>query len=184
MSKKNPNNKKAPVAPKNAAGKKSKQRSNPKGRNTQRRTNAAGKKSPKSNKTFAPNRERTNSKKPYQQPKIIVLLPVDIKRHGDSNGGHFNAILEDFEDKHVSVGLTTKATKGAHSSRKNYKCEVNPLGGKEQSYMRRQGMVAPKKEYEPIARKGYMSQKDLAQAKIYGEKAKQKYIEKRQQKKQ
>ena len=43
--------------------------------------------------------------------------------------------------------------------------------------MRRQGTVAPMGEYEN-PRKGAMSPKDYAQAKIYGERAKQKYFDK------
>ena len=41
--------------------------------------------------------------------------------------------------------------------------------------MRRQGIVAPKNEY--IGKfQGVMTEKDYSQAKIYGERAKQKYI--------
>ena len=75
------------------------------------------------------------------------LIPVTIKKHGDKNGGHNHVILETFENKHVSVGLTTNATKGKNSTNKNYKCERSPLGDGKQSYMRRQGTVAPTKEY-------------------------------------
>ena len=166
-------NKKAPVAGKTATGKKS-----------QQRNNTAGREKPQANKkTVSQNKPRT-SKKPYQPFKLLILFPVRIKKHGDSNDGHHHVVLEDFENKHVSVGLTTQKTKGRNSTNKNYRCEVDPLGGEKQSYMRRQGTVAPKTEYEPTERKGHMSEKDLAQAKIYGERAKQKYLEKRQQKKQ
>ena len=82
------------------------------------------------------------------------LIPVRIKRHRDKNGGHHHIIVEDFDNKHVSVGLTTRKTKGENSTRKNYKCEVNPLGGSGESYLRRQGMVARKQEYDKQEKKG------------------------------
>lgn len=44
--------------------------------------------------------------------------------------------------------------------------------------MRRQGTVAPVKEYERPC-KGNMTSKDYAKAKEYGDKAKQKYIDKK-----
>lgn len=72
------------------------------------------------------------------------LISVRIKRHRDKNGGHHHIIVEDIDNKHVSVGLTTKQTKGKNSNRKNYPCERNPLGGKEKSYLRTQGTVARK----------------------------------------
>ena len=109
-------------------------------------------------------------------PKRNDLVPVRIKKHGDKNGGHHHVILEDFEDKHVSVGLTTRKTKGKNSTHTNYECEFDPLGKGNRSYMRRQGMVAPIKEYDKQEHKGKMSPKDYAKAKEYGNKAKQKYL--------
>lgn len=162
-------NKKAPAAGKTAAGKKS-----------QQCNNTTGRKKPQANKKPVSQNKPRTSKKLYQPFKLLILFPVRIKKHRDKNGGHHNVILEDFEDKHVSVGLTTKPKKGKNAT--NYKCEIDPLGGKDESYMRRQGIVVPKTEYEPMERKGHMSEKDLAQAKIYGERAKQKYLEKGQQK--
>ena len=112
-------------------------------------------------------------------PKRNDLVSVRIKKHGDKNGGHHHIIVEDFEDKHVSVGLTTRKTKGKNSTHTNYKCEFDPLGKGTESYIRRQGTVAPVKEYEPHERKGKMSPKDYARAKEYGDKAKRKYLSKR-----
>ena len=48
--------------------------------------------------------------------------------------------------------------------------------------MRRQGIVAPKKEYSE-RRTGSMTQKDYEQAKIYAERAKQKYLDGKKNKK-
>ena len=45
--------------------------------------------------------------------------------------------------------------------------------------MRRQGTVAPIKEYEKKERKGKMSPKDYAKAREYGDRAKQKYLSNR-----
>ena len=110
-------------------------------------------------------------------------IEVVIKKHNDSNNGHPHVILEDFEgDKHVSVGLTTRKYKGTNSSRKNYRLEKDPLDEVEESYMRRQGTVDYQKNYfEP--RKGKLTKKDYERALLYGQKAKEKYIKKQQEKK-
>lgn len=105
------------------------------------------------------------------------FVVIRIKNHVDKNGGHSHVILEDFEDKHVSVGLTSKAKKGKNAP--NYKCETDILGTGKNSYMRRQGTVAPIKDYSKKERKAKMSHTDFAKAKVYGAKAKQKYLDKR-----
>lgn len=102
-------------------------------------------------------------------------ISVKIKTHKDNKGGHPHVILENMDKNHVSVGLSTRATKGKGS--KNYRLEKSPLNDGKNSYMRRQGTVAPMGEYEN-PRKGAMTPKDYAQAKIYGERAKQKYLDK------
>jgi len=104
------------------------------------------------------------------------LVPVTIKWRDDKQGGHNQVILENIDNKHVSVGLTTKASKGKGST--NYKLENDPLGKGKTSYMRRQGTVAPQTEYKD-PRKGNMTPKDHARATEYGERAKQKYINKK-----
>lgn len=107
-------------------------------------------------------------------------IAVKIKNHTDKKGGHPHIILGDVDENHVSVGLTTKPKKGKNST--NYKMEVSPLGDGRQSYMRRQGTVAPKGEYKQ-PRSGSITEKDFAKAKEYGEKAKQKYLNEKTQKK-
>lgn len=115
-----------------------------------------------------------------ERAKKAETVSVTIKNHRDKNGGHPHVIVDDIDDKHVSVGFTRDNMKG--KGHPNYTLEVNPLGGGDASYMRRQGTVAPKKEYiEP--RFGVMTPKDFAKAKEYGERAKQKYIEKNDKKK-
>lgn len=108
------------------------------------------------------------------------LVSVNIKTHRDKKGGHPHVILDNIDKNHVSVGLSTKPTKGKGS--KNYKLEVNPLGNGVNSYMRRQGTVAPVNDYFGNL-KGVMTPKDYTQAKVYGERAKQKYIDKKNKKK-
>lgn len=110
-------------------------------------------------------------------------IEVVIKKHNDSNNGHPHVILEDFEgDKHVSVGLTTRKQKGANSAGNNYRLEKDPLDEVEESYMRRQGTVDYQKNYfEP--RKGKLTKKDYERALLYGQRAKEKYIKKQQEKK-
>lgn len=108
------------------------------------------------------------------------LVPVNIKTHKDKKGGHPHIIVDNVENKHVSVGLSTKPTKGKGS--KNYRLEKSPLNDGKNSYMRRQGTVAPKGEYEH-PRRGSMVQKDYDKAKEFGARAKQKYLEKKDKKK-
>lgn len=115
-------------------------------------------------------KERSSDKS--ESPLIIV----PIKDHYDSHGGHPHIIVDDIDDKHVSVGITHDKKKGKNST--NYAMERNPFGGNKQSYMRRQGTVAPKSEYGAKVRKGEVTPNDFAKAEEYGGKAKQKYIEK------
>lgn len=100
-------------------------------------------------------------------------VTVLIKQHKDKKGGHPHVVLEDIDDKHVSVGLTHARKKGKNSP--NYAMEYDPLGGNKPSYMHRQGTVDNKKAYYNN-RKGKMSAKDYDKAKEYGDKAKKKYI--------
>lgn len=134
---------------------------------------------PKKETTATKKTQPTKQKKEYETP--LILRPVRVKKHKDNNDGHHHIIVEDFEDKHVSVGLTTKNKKGRNAT--NYQCEVNPLGGKQTSYMRRQGTVAPQSEYDSKEQVGKLTLKDYDRAQEYGERAKQKYLEKMAQKK-
>lgn len=111
------------------------------------------------------------------------LVPVTIKKHRDKNGGHNHIIMEDIGNKHVSVGLTTRETKGKSSTHKNYKCEVDPLGSNKESYMRRQGIVDHRKNYEDKEKRGAMHPNDYVKAKQIAEKAKQKYTNEKTAKK-
>lgn len=110
-------------------------------------------------------------------------IPVQIKDHKDYNGGHPHAIMDDIDNKHVSVGFSTQKKKGkGRKSGTNYTMEKSPLDDGQQSYMRRQAIVAPVSEYEK-PRQGTMTQNDYERAKQYAEKAKQKYITKKKGKK-
>ena len=113
----------------------------------------------------------------YKKSNNVDYKTVRIKKHYDKNGCHNHVILEDFEDKHVSVGLSTKVKKGKNSP--NYKCDNDILGGNKTSYMRRQGTVAPQKEYSKTERQGKMTYKDFAKAQEYGARAKAKYKQKK-----
>ena len=122
-----------------------------------------------------------NAEQVEETKQASADIEVVIKKHDDSNNGHPHVILEDFEgDKHVSVGLTTRKLKGKNAT--NYKLEKDPLGEVEESYMRRQGSVDYQKNYfEP--RKGKLTKKDYERALLYGQRAKEKYIKKQQEKK-
>lgn len=116
------------------------------------------------------------------QPEVSVngdVITVTIKFKNDQNGGHPHVIVDDLGKNHVSVGLSTHAKKGRNSP--NYKLTINPLGGVEKSYMRRQGTVAPKVTYKS-PQEGVMTSEDYEKAKIYGEKAKQKHLQKKHKK--
>lgn len=108
------------------------------------------------------------------------FIPVNIKTHNDNKGGHPHVILDNVDNKHVSVGFSTKPTKGKGS--KNYRLEKSPLDDGKQSFMRRQGTVDFKNKYSDN-RKGSMTPKDYEQAKKYGERAKQKYLKEKENKK-
>ncbi len=80
-----------------------------------------------------------------------------------------------------SVGLTTDSKKGKNSPNKKLTVSPIPIKKGKNSYMHRQGTVAPKKTYiKP--RTGKMTSEDLERAKQYGERAKQKYIAKKHKK--
>lgn len=85
------------------------------------------------------NKRKTSNK---STKKAKTDIPVTIKTHKDKNGGHPHIIVDNIDDKHVSVGLSTSKTKGKGS--KNYRMEKSPLNDGKESYMRRQGTVAPK----------------------------------------
>ncbi len=104
-------------------------------------------------------------------------VSVNIKKHVDKKGGHYHIIMGDIANRHVSVGLSTNPKKGKKGGT-NYKMEKSPFNDGKQSYMRRQGTVAPKGEYQG-SKKGSITPKDYKQAKIYGERAKQKFLNKK-----
>lgn len=135
----------------------------------------SAKKTPKSTtrakKSTGTNNKSKTSKKSTKK-EALVLVPVVIKTHYDAKGGHPHVIVADVNQNHVSVGLTTDPYKG--KNHKNYKLKVNPLGGSEQSYMRRQGTVDSKKRYKD-ARRGVMEKNDKAKAVQYGKKAQTKH---------
>ncbi len=119
---------------------------------------------------------KNDTKKSPSKAASAKAITVTIKFLPDSNGGHHHIVIEDIDDKHVSVGLTTHKRKGkGKKSGKNYTLSKSPLNDGKESYMRRQGTVKPKKSYQG-AKKGKMTEKDYRQAKVYGDKAKAKYL--------
>ena len=110
----------------------------------------------------------------------IELVVVELRKHKDKKGGHYHIKVDSVDENLVSVGLSTKSKKGKNHP--NYHLDISPLNDGKTAFMRRQGTVAPKGEYEK-PRKGTMTPKDFEQAKVIGEKAKQKYLNKKAQKK-
>lgn len=122
-----------------------------------------------------------NAKKNVTQPKTAPIvaeevITVVIKTHRDRNGGHPHIIIEDIDNKHVSVGLSTDDHKGKGHT--NIQLQQDPFGKGEISYMRRQGTVDRKGAYHD-QRDGSLVRSDHEKAKQIGEKAKQKYLQKK-----
>lgn len=109
--------------------------------------------------------------------KDVGDLTVLFKFKRDKNGGHNHAIMDDIDDCHVSVGITSDSKKGKNQT--NYRLEKSPFNDGRQSFLRRSGEVNPKNKY--ISPKiGVMTEKDYNKAKAYADKAKEKYIKKQQ----
>ncbi|MCM1289627.1 MAG: hypothetical protein NC132_03130 [Corallococcus sp.] len=124
----------------------------------------------------APKKPTTSTKsKSATKKKEVKTVSITIKSLPDSQGGHIHFILDNLEDNHVTVGITHDKYKGKNHP--NIPLEVNPTGGTEQSYMKRQGTVAEKKRYTD-EQKGKISKSDLSKAVHIGEKAKQKHLNK------
>lgn len=119
--------------------------------------------------------------KATNQQNTVATVSISIKDHRDNKGGHPHVIMGNIDNSHVSVGLSTKKKKGLKGGT-NYTMEKSPLGDGKESYMRRQGTVDNIKNYDN-PRTGNMTQKDYDQAKVYGDRAKQKYLDKKNKKK-
>lgn len=125
-----------------------------------------------------------DKKKDWLKPEINVkgeLITVTIKFKNDNNGGHPHVIVDNIDDNHVSVGLTTDSKKGKNAPNKKLTVSPIPVKKGKSSFMHRQGTVAPKKAYRK-PRTGKMTSEDLERAKQYGERAKQKYIKNKHKK--
>lgn len=135
----------------------------------------------KKNMKTPPRKVRAEDKNQAQQVKIgTSLVSVYIKMHKDNKDGHPHVIVDDIDNKYVSVGLSSHAKKGKNAT--NYTLKKNPLGGKRKSYLRRQGTVDDRKNYYS-SKTGSMTSEDYERAKLYGERAKQKYIDEKKNKK-
>ena len=155
-----------------------KKRKNKKGGRVVRKTNTATKQTTIVHKSAIAQNKMNNG------GIFSKLISVFIKDHKDNNGGHPHVIVDNIDNKHVSVGLTTQRYKGkSPRAGKNYSLKNNPLNEKaDPTYMRRQAVVDDKeKYYKP--RTGKMDKEDYKKAKEYGEKAKQKYLDEKGQKK-
>lgn len=132
-----------------------------------KKTNGRGKKTPAKRKTTSDT--KSSDKKSVKQEELVTVV---IKTHYDKKGGHPHVIIADVDKNHVSIGLTSDKYKGKNSP--NYKLKVNPLGGDETSYMKRQGTVDNKSRYFN-RREGVMNSIDKEKANQYGERALDKY---------
>ena len=116
------------------------------------------------------------------KPEVInePLVPVTVKKRNDNNDGHFHVIFDTFEEHHSSVGITKRPKKGKNSP--NYDCKNSILGNNVRSFARRQGTVAPVSTYSENTYSGNMTETAYNQAKIYAERAKEKFLAKRDNK--
>lgn len=108
----------------------------------------------------------------------IATVKVITATHSDKKGGHPHVLMGEIDDKNVSVGLTTKSKKGKNHP--NRPLKIDPLGTGRESYMRRQATIDDKKKYSD-ERNGVMAEEDYNAAQTYAERAKKKYIEKKEQ---
>lgn len=115
-----------------------------------------------------------------QQQKVEHDVDVIISTHNDANGGHPHVLMDEIDDNNVSVGLTTRSKKGKNHP--NYPLEKDPTGKGKTSFMRRQATIDVKKNYkDPTS--GAMAKKDYEKAKEYANRAKEKYIAKKEENK-
>lgn len=138
------------------------------------------------NSNAQPKRGITQKKTVAVQCKSVVkqnTIPVTVKKHRDNQGNHNHVILGSVGNKHVSVGLTTQAKKGKNST--NYRLQKDTLDigqkgykPKNPTFMRRQGTVDYKTNYHRES-KGSMTKKDYKKAVEYGNKAKEKFLQKK-----
>ncbi len=130
------------------------------------------------------NKKQSKAKPQKRKSGVSNLISVLIKNHKDKNGGHPHVIVDNIDNKHVSVGLTTHKRKGnSEKAGKNYSLKNNPLDNNaEPTFMRRQATIDDKSQYYS-PRTGKMDKVDYEQAKEYGKKARDKYLNKKEQKK-
>lgn len=116
-----------------------------------------------------------------KQRDMKDIVKVNLAKLRDTNKIHPHVIVDEIDDKYVSVGLTSHPNKHKDKKHggKNYKLSINPLGKEKISYMRRQGRVAKKNDYTNF-KKGKMTKDDYSKAKLYGKIAKDKYLRKKQ----
>lgn len=106
-------------------------------------------------------------------------IKVKIKNLGTKKGDHPHIILDDIEDNHVSVGLSTKKKKGkSKRAGTNKKLDHDPLGEGKYSHIRRQATIEKRVRYHK-ERTGTMTEEDHKVAKGYGEKAKAKWLKRK-----
>ena len=103
------------------------------------------------------------------------LVTVEIRIHSDANAGHPHIKVDTVDGNIVSVGTTHDKFKGKNHP--NIPLERNPLGGKEKTYMRRQGTVDREENYIKTKKTGKMTVADHTKAQQIGAKAKQKYLD-------
>ncbi len=100
------------------------------------------------------------------------FFAVLIKDHKDSQGGHPHVIVDNYQNKHVSVGITKASHKG--KGHPNKRLQTDPLQSGKISYMHKQGTVDLQSKYVR-PRNGYMHPDDFIEANNIGKRALEKH---------
>ena len=109
--------------------------------------------------------------------KSITNIRIGYLR--DKNDRHPHLIMDEVDDKYISMGLSTEPRKGKNKKAgKNKPLQINPLGGNDKSYMRRKATIENKKRYEKI-QQGKIHTADYDVAKYYSDIAKDAYNKKK-----
>ncbi len=112
----------------------------------------------------------------YKKDKSDIVH-IKIKKHKDKKNGHYHGILEDIDDKHLSIGFTRDRFKGKNHP--NYALKYDPMQTGQKVYMKRQATIDKVENYRPKIYSGVIHSKDYEKAKEYGQRAKENYYKKK-----
>jgi len=140
-------------------------------------------------KSAQPTKQQESKKAPTQRTRKTnavpePLVPVEVKYHRDYGITHHHIIVEkNYDgDNIVSVGLTTKDTKGQNSTDKNYEMAHQPVKSNKPLQIRRIGTVDKENKYFGNMH-GEVAEEDFINIKLAAKRAKQKHERKKRKSK-